>query len=193
MVRAGAEKSKAGGKRLQPCPDILCGWLRKLRTMVDPLSQLQAILSSSLARPAKAQALAEAIREARGYHWVGLYDVGPDEIVAIAWTGPTPPAFPRFPLARGLNGAAVAARAPVVVQDVSQDPRWLTTFGTTRAEAIFPVSNAAGAVVGTIDVESEQVGVFGPADEAFLAAAADVLRGFWAAATPSTPSGTPGG
>lgn len=146
------------------------------------LQELGQLAAASLGRADKARALAEAIRRARGYRWVGLYDVGATEIAAIAWTGNEAPAFPRFPRASGLNGAAVRDRAPVVVQDVTQDARWLTTFGSTRAEAIFPVQREPGGpVVGTIDVESDRTDAFTLADRAFLAAAAEVLRAFWSA------------
>jgi len=144
------------------------------------LSELRGILAASLERHEKARALAEAIRRARDYRWVGLYDVTASEIAAIAWTGSDPPEFPRFPVTKGLNGAAVRDRKPVVVQDVTTDPRWLTTFGTTRAEAIFPVLlSPDGPAVGTIDVESDRVGAFTDDDKAFLMHAAEVLRPFW--------------
>lgn len=151
--------------------------------MTDPLAPLRQVLAASLDRPAKARALAQAIREARGYHWVGLYDVTQTEIRAIAWTGSSAPAFPTFPRSQGLNGVAVASGKPVVVQDVTKDSRWLTTFGTTRGEAIFPVI-IGGAVVGTIDVESDREGAFSPADETFLGGAAQALAPFWAGPAP---------
>ena len=146
--------------------------------MSDAFSGLRAILSGPLDRAAKARALAEALRQAMAYHWVGLYDVTATHICAIAWTGTVAPAFPSFPRSRGLNGAAVDSGQPLVVQDVRQDPRWLTTFGTTKAEAIFPVT-MHGSIVGTIDVESDRVGAFTAADERFLAGAAAVLRPLW--------------
>lgn len=109
---------------------------------------------------------------------MGLYDVTLTDITAIAWTGVLVPAFPSFPRSRGLNGAAVASGRALVVQDVTQDPRWLTTFGTSRSEAIFPVS-VRGAIVGTIDVESDRIGAFTKTDEEFLAGAAEILRPLW--------------
>ena len=45
----------------------------------------------------------------------------------------------RFSRGQGLNGAAVSAGCPVVINDVRNDRRYLTTFGTTLAEAIVPV------------------------------------------------------
>lgn len=146
--------------------------------MSDIYAELRAILGGPLDRVAKARAIAEALQQAGGYHWVGLYDVDAMHIRAIAWTGMVAPAFPTFPRSQGLSGAAVASGQALVVQDVTHDPRWLTTFGTSKAEAIFPVT-VHGVVVGTIDVESERVGAFTKADQKLLARAAKVLQPLW--------------
>jgi GAF domain-containing protein len=100
------------------------------------------------------------------------------EIRAIGWTGATPPAFPAFPRTQGLNGAAVATSRPVIVNDVRKDSRYLTTFGTTRAEAIVPVQ-AGNRIVGTIDVESDRTDAFADADEHFLQRCAVALAELW--------------
>ena len=146
--------------------------------MSDVFAELRTILGGRLDRVDKARALAEALKRARAYHWVGLYDVTPTHIRAIAWTGNVSPAFPIFPRSQGLNGVAVASGQPLVVQDVTRDPRWLTTFGTSKAEAIFPVA-LDRTIVGTIDVESERAGAFTQADEEFLSDATEVLRPLW--------------
>lgn len=97
--------------------------------MEGVLEKLQLLLESSLEKRAKACQAADLIRAARSHHWVGLYDVTSAEITAIGWSGSDSPAFPSFARTQGLNGAAVAARAPVIVQDVTRDERYLTTFG----------------------------------------------------------------
>ena len=121
----------------------------------------------------------ETIRRAGVYRWVGLYEVTASDIGALAWTGTEAPAFPRFPREKGLNGAAVAGQAPVIVQDVSKDPRYLTAFATTGSEAIVPVVSAAGVIVGTIDVESDRRNAFSETDERFLRACAAALAPLW--------------
>jgi putative methionine-R-sulfoxide reductase with GAF domain len=118
----------------------------------EPIDRIREIACSGGDRTARAAAIAELIRVAGNYGWVGLYDVGPSLIAAIGWTGSKAPSHPTFPVNQGLNGAAVAACAPIVVQDVRNDSRYLTTFGTTLAEAIFPVLSAKGQVLGTVDV-----------------------------------------
>ena len=147
---------------------------------MDVLEKLRKLGSSRIERRERARKAAEMIRTARSYHWVGLYDVTPAEIIAIAWTGRDAPAFPRFPRTQGINGAAVAAHAPVIVNDVSRDERYLMTFGATRSEAIFPVAaQEGGQIVGTIDVESDRVDAFTADDESFLRGCAVALAGIW--------------
>jgi GAF domain-containing protein len=143
------------------------------------LHRLQALLNAG-SRGEQAGAAAEVIRQAGGFRWVGLYDVKATVIQAIAWTGTQAPAFPTFPRTQGLNGAAVASRAPVVVPDVAQDPRYLTAFASTGSEMIVPVLvGNPPEVRGTIDVESERVNAFGPADLHLVEACAEVLRPLW--------------
>src|SRR4029453_1674306 len=149
--------------------------------MADVLEELRRLGASSLGRPAKARQAADLIRAARSYHWVGLYDVTPTEITAIGWTGSDAPTFPTFPRTQGLNGAAVAARLPVIVQDVTRDERYLTTFGATRREAVCPVKETEGdQIVGTIDVESDRINAFRVEDEVFLQNCALALAELWA-------------
>jgi L-methionine (R)-S-oxide reductase len=92
-----------------------------------------------------------------------------EEIAILAFDGPGAPAHPRFPATQGLSGSAVASGETVFVGDVREDPRYLTAFGSTRSEIIVPVVDRVGRkVVGTIDVESEQVDAFSEEDRAAL-------------------------
>jgi len=123
----------------------------------------------------QAERVAEEIRKAGDYRWVGIYEVGPEEISVIGWSGPDAPAHPRFPKDRGLCGAAAASGKTVVVGDVTEDPRYLTTLGTTRSEVVVPIKNEAGKVVGLIDVESDQIEAFVPMDIRLLETSAASL------------------
>jgi L-methionine (R)-S-oxide reductase len=125
-------------------------------------------------REHKAGQAAEIIRSARNYRWVGIYEVLATEIVTKGWTGEAP-TFPRFKRTEGLNGEAVRLASPVIANDVTQNPSYLTTFGSTRSEMIVPVRDANGAVVGTIDVESDRIGAFGEDDVQFVERCAQEL------------------
>jgi L-methionine (R)-S-oxide reductase len=130
-------------------------------------------------RAQRARAVAEVIQRLGRFDWVGIYDVTPTEITAIAWTGTQAPAFPTFPRTQGLNGAAVATAELVVANDVTRDPRYLTTFARTGAEMIVPVRDQAGKVCGTLDIESSRVGAFGAAEQEFAQQAAELIRPLW--------------
>jgi L-methionine (R)-S-oxide reductase len=127
---------------------------------------------------AGAARIAAAIRRFGGYRWVGVYDLGPEEISVIGWDGPGPPAHPRFARTSGLCGAAIAARRTVVVGDTTADTRYLTTHPTTRSEIVVPVFSA-GAPVGLIDVESESPQAFGEDDERLLEHCAALIAPLW--------------
>ena len=143
-------------------------------------------------RERRAERIAASIRRFGGYRWVGVYDVSDDEIEVVGWDGPAAPTYPRFPRGRGLCGAAVAAGEPVVVGDVTADPRYLTTHTTTRSEIVVPVFRE-GVVVGLIDVESERGNAFGEGDRQLLERCAAVILPLWRESDPPLhlPTGLP--
>ena len=143
------------------------------------MSELRRIAESSETREVRARRIAELIREAGGHRLVGIYDVTSNEIAAIAWSGRGNPAFPRFPVTQGLNGAVVSSGKTVIVGDVMQDARYLTTLGNTRSEMVVPVRNKSGAIVGTIDVESEIVDRFQDADRELIERCATEVEVLW--------------
>ena len=144
------------------------------------LEHIGEVLSAPMDRAAKAKEIAAAVRTSGDYRWAGIYEVDRQEIAAIAWTGADAPAFPRFPRTQGLCGAAVATGKTVAVGDVTKDPRYLTTFGSTRSEIVVPIpSHTAQDAIGLIDVESESLNAFGEADRAFLENRAELLSGLW--------------
>ncbi len=149
------------------------------------LARLQDILPSDVDRAAKAAQIAEAIRKSGPYRWVGLYDVDMQRglVSNIAWCGPSAPAYPIFPVTMGLTSRTIADKRTINVGDVASDPNYLTALDSTRSEIIVPVLDNAGAVIGTIDVESERRDAFDPATQASLEECARVLAAFWAAKT----------
>jgi putative methionine-R-sulfoxide reductase with GAF domain len=153
------------------------------RTLPD---ELQTILALNGDRIAKARRIAEAIREAGAYRWVGIYDVNvrPGTVSNIAWSGPNAPAYPVFPITKGLTSRAITARKTVNVGDVASDSSYLTALDSTRAEIIVPILDDTGDhVIGTIDVESEHLNAFDSKAQALLEESANVLTKFWTSGT----------
>lgn len=53
---------------------------------------LTSAVDAEASREDRAQVCAELVRAARGYRWVGIYDVGDDESVLFGWAGAMAPA-----------------------------------------------------------------------------------------------------
>jgi L-methionine (R)-S-oxide reductase len=138
------------------------------------------ILRSDLPRKDKATQIAEAIRKARNYSWVGLYDIKDSEISIVSFSGRTEPVFTSFPKDKGLNGKAAMLKQTVVVNDINEDDDYLLTFSDTKSEIIVPVfSTDNETVTGTIDAESETKNAFGKEDAAFLEECAKAIQSLW--------------
>jgi putative methionine-R-sulfoxide reductase with GAF domain len=125
------------------------------------------ILASNESREERARAIAAEIHAAGEYRWVGIYDVTPETVSIVSYSGPGAPKYPKFDRNSGLTGQMLRTGQTVAVGDVTKDPAYLTAFSTTRSEMIVPV-RVDEAIVGTIDVESERVNAFDDADRAWL-------------------------
>lgn len=139
------------------------------------LQELGAFVLANGCNKSGMKQIAEMIREARSYRWVGIYKVTKKEFVVISSTGDEPVAYPRFPLCQGLCGAALESKKAVVVGDVSKDPRHLPAFHNTRSEIIVPMINEEQQVVGMLDAESDQSDAFSEEDRKFLERAGSLL------------------
>lgn len=140
-----------------------------MRDESEVLGEIKNVLTPRGDRVAAFGRVAEILRDAAGYRRVGLYEVGPAEIALIAFSGPGEPASPRFSLERGLCGAAARARRTVIAGDVSKEPSYVEAFVTTRSEIVVPVlDTVSGRVRVLIDVESDELNAFGPADRSLL-------------------------
>lgn len=117
------------------------------------------------------------------YHWVGVYLLEGDEL----WLGPfagKPSPHARIPLGQGICGAAAAAGHSILVADVQVDPRYLACSLDTRSEIVVPILDGP-AVLGEIDIDSDQPQAFNEHDQALLERAASLIAG--AIARSSTP------
>ena len=139
------------------------------------LKELGAFVLAGAHSPPQLCEIAEMIRAARDYRWVGIYKITRGEFIIVARTGPNPPAYPRFPITQGLAGAAVESRQTIMVGDVRTDSRYLPTFGSTRSEIVVPIISETDHVVGLIDVESENLNSFQLEDREVLESAASLI------------------
>jgi putative methionine-R-sulfoxide reductase with GAF domain/uncharacterized Fe-S cluster protein YjdI len=174
---------------IQKCPS---GALQFYRNLVrDPaaarrlaravlLNQLAQYLAGDATRAEMAGVICAEIARAGGYDFVGLYDIRAGMVTVVGWAGATPPTHPSFSAEFGLCGAAARSRETLVVNDVTSDPRYITTSASTRAEMIVPVVDPVTRdVVGTIDVASDRVNAFSGADRELVEDCAHAMRTLW--------------
>jgi L-methionine (R)-S-oxide reductase len=139
------------------------------------LQEVGAFVLASGCKRKDMKKVAEMIRAARDYRWVGIYKIVKDDFVILTGSGDEPPAYPRFPTAQGLCGAVLESGKPILVGDVRKDPRYLPTFHTTRSEIIVPMRNDHHQIVGMLDAESDEVDAFGEDDRQFLERAGGLI------------------
>ncbi len=117
-------------------------------------------------------------RNRTGWRWVGIYTVLDELVSNDAWSGPAPPAHPSFPATHGLTAEAIRSGRPVYCPDVRADERYLTNQPTTGSELIVPVLRD-GAVIGTLDLESDCPHAFSESERRFAEDLAQRLAGLW--------------
>jgi L-methionine (R)-S-oxide reductase len=110
------------------------------------------------------------------YTWVGIYLCYGNELVLGPFVGKPSP-HTRIPLGRGICGAAAAEKQTIIVDDVNKDPRYLACSIETRSEIVVPILGGPPAheVLGEIDIDSDRLAAFGPADRELLEAIAVLL------------------
>ena len=133
----------------------------------DLVERVRREAGSDAAPEERARRIAELTRVGTRRRWAGIYRVTDERVTNLAWSGPAAPAYPSFPRAQGLTGAAIESGRTVVSNDVASDSRYLTNQDTTGSDLIVPVF-VEGKVVGTLDVEDEGTGAFADADEALF-------------------------
>ena len=136
------------------------------------------ILQSNQDREEKAKLIAEKIKSAKGYSWVGLYDVTEKDIHLVSYAGRTEPTFTSFPNDKGLNGRVNLEKRTVIVNDIDKDEDYLLTFSDTQSEIVVPIFSGK-TIKGTIDVESEKENAFDKEDAAFLEECATSIQSLW--------------
>ena len=141
--------------------------------MKDPatikmLQELGAFILAGAKGERDVRTMMEMIQQARGYCWIGVYQLTRGNLEIVAGTGDETPCYKKFPATQGLCGAAVEARETVVVPDVRKDVRYLPAFHFTTSEIVVPVISQSERVVGVIVADSEKPKAFSKEDREVL-------------------------
>jgi L-methionine (R)-S-oxide reductase len=113
------------------------------------------------------------------YNWVGFYLVDPADpgmLVVGPYVGSFSPNV-RIPIDKGLCGAAAITRKTVVVNDVANDPRYLSGSEIVKANLVAPIF-AGKELVAELDIESYFANTFTQAEQAFAESIAVIVGKF---------------
>lgn len=105
-------------------------------------------------------------------NWAGFYFLRGGELVVGPFQGRA--ACVRIPLGSGVCGTAAKSRKTVIVADVHAFPGHIACDAASNSEIVVPLLSG-GKLIGVLDLDSPEVGRFGPADAALLEALAEKL------------------
>jgi L-methionine (R)-S-oxide reductase len=110
------------------------------------------------------------------YNWVGFYlvdQVDPGMLVVGPYVGSFSPNV-RIPINKGLCGAAATTRKTVVVNDVANDPRYLSGSEIVKANMVVPIL-ARNDLIAELDIESYFTNTFSKAEQTFAEEVAQLV------------------
>ena len=104
-----------------------------------------------------------------GFLWTGFYLVDrerPGELVVGPYQGTL--GCLRIAVGKGVCGTAAAERKTQIVPDVDAFPGHIACDSRSRSEIVVPVIDAAGRLVGVLDVDAAELDAFDEIDAAGL-------------------------
>jgi len=128
---------------------------KELTTLANAAPSVEDLMSTIVGR----------LQERLGhYDWVGFYmiekgGIGEDPVLVLGPYVGAVTQHKRIPLNQGICGAAASSGRTLVIDDVSQDPRYLACSIETKSEIVVPVS-VKGEVVGELDIDSHTPAAF---------------------------------
>ncbi len=154
--------------------------VNKRITQIELAHEIAEKLTSTLDLDALLASAADTIRRTRNYFDVTIFMVedGEDEAVLVAHSGNYVDFLPhgyRQKLSEGMVGWAMRNGEKVLVNDVTQDPRYVAyEYHNTQSELTVPI-RIEGKVVGAVNVEDTRIGAFDETDGIVLETVCDQL------------------
>src|SRR3982750_2241153 len=128
-------------------------------------SHVGAILDGIVDPVAGMATMAALVHHAFGHLWTGFYRVAiPGQLLRV---GPYQGSLGCLEIAfgQGVCGSAASERKTIVVPDVRQFPGHITCDARSRSEIVVPVFDKRADLIAVLDVDSERLDAFEPADQ----------------------------
>jgi GAF domain-containing protein len=138
-------------------------------------SQARALTAGEPDRVANAANVAALVFQALPrINWAGIYFLRGEELVLGPFQGK--PACVRIPIGSGVCGTAVAEARSQHVDDVHAFPGHIACDAASRSEVVIPLRDAAGNIIGVLDIDSPEPARFDAADVSGIEALAAALH-----------------
>ena len=135
------------------------------------LAGLFAKVTDPQARMASTAALLQ--HKQSHFFWTGFYRLVDGELLVGPYQGPL--ACLQLAHGQGVCWACVQRAAAVIVPNVHEFLGHIPCDSRSLSEVVVPVRDAAGAIVGVLDVDSTELGAFSEVDAAGLQRVADMI------------------
>jgi L-methionine (R)-S-oxide reductase len=129
------------------------------------IPQIIAMLEGETDLLACLATITAALKEQFGWFWIGFYLVKGDELVVGPFQGPV--ACTRIRKGKGVCGTSWEKKMTIIVPDVEQFPGHIACSSVSRSEIVVPIIRNA-AVMGVLDIDSDQYDLFDVTDQHFL-------------------------
>lgn len=130
------------------------------------LPQIKGLLQGETDLVANMANVCAALKTSFGFFWVGFYLVKDQELVLGPFQGPV--ACTRIAYSRGVCGTAWKEQRTLIVPDVDAFPGHIACSSLSKSEIVLPLYNAAGAIAGVLDVDSDVLNAFDDTDAQYL-------------------------
>ncbi|MEJ6582827.1 MAG: GAF domain-containing protein [Crocinitomicaceae bacterium] len=129
------------------------------------IPQIKALVGDERDAVANLANVSAALKEAFHFFWVGFYLVKNDELVLGPFQGPI--ACTRIKKGRGVCGTAWEKKETIIVDDVEDFPGHIACSAISKSEIVVPIVKN-NAVIGVLDVDSDELATFDEIDEKHL-------------------------
>lgn len=125
------------------------------------IPQIKGLVEGETDTVANLANVCAALKETFGFFWVGFYLVKDDELVLGPFQGPV--ACTRIRKGKGVCGSCWEKGETILVPDVDAFPGHIACSSLSRSEIVVPLIKN-GAVIGVLDVDSDQLNDFDETD-----------------------------
>jgi len=145
----------------------------------EALRDIETVVAGEGTPRNKLRQVANLVRAANPlYSWVGLYYLR-GEVLELGPFSGLPTSCTRIAVGKGVCGTAVQQRKNQVIHDVHQIDNYLACSPAVRSELVVLIWRGH-EILGEIDVDSDELAAFTPADERFLDQVAALTAPFMA-------------